>query len=107
MERIRLSKREKEVLRLLNNIGGCPDTYPFDVFASCVETLETNGLAKGAWVEWHTLESARILPKGETYLSLNPTLRNPIDWKWVLTTGISVIGTIVAIIALFIACKMQ
>lgn len=106
MELIKLTKREKDVLRLLHTIGGCPDTYPYDVFASCIESLEMKGLVKGAWREGHTLESARILPKGETYLSLNPSLRNPIDWKWVLTTGVSVIGTIVAIIALFVACKV-
>lgn len=103
MERIRLSKEEKTVLRLLAGGCGCPDTYPHHVFVSCVEKLEMKGLAKGAWTEGHNLETARITPQGKAYVSQNPDLRNPVNWNLVSAT-IAVIGPIVSVVALFVAC---
>jgi len=35
----------------------------------------------------------------------NSRLKNPTDWKWVIATGIAVIGAITAIVALFVACN--
>ena len=100
MERIRLSKEEKQVLRLLSNGMGCPDTYPFHIFAACVDSLERKGLAKGAWAEGHKLVNACITGRGKAYLLANPSLRNPVDWKWVITTAI------VAVAVLFVACTL-
>lgn len=105
MEKIKLSRKEKQVLRLLHSGCGCPETYPFDVFASCVDTLERKGLARSAWAEGHRLEDAKITVRGKTYMCLNPSLRNPVDWRWVVTTTIAIIGASVSIIALLVACK--
>lgn len=104
MERIRLSKDEKTVLRLLAGGCGCPDTYPRHVFVSCVERLEMKGLAKGAWTEGHNLEAACITPQGKAYMAQNPDLRNPVDLKWIIATAIATIGAIAGVLALFVAC---
>lgn len=104
MERIKLSKSEKKVLRLLLNGCACPDTYPRHVFVSCVDKLEMKGLVKGAWSEGHNLEDVRITPQGRAYVSQNPNLLNPVDWKWVIATSIAAIGLIVSVIALLVAC---
>ena len=100
MERIRLSKQEKQVLRLLRSGAGCPGTYPFHVFAACVYSLERKGLAKGAWAEGHKLAEACITSRGKAYLLAYPSLRNPVDWKWGITTAI------VAVAVLFVACTL-
>lgn len=105
MERISLTKQEKQVLRLLNACCGCPDNYPFYIFASCINSLERKGLAKGMWGESHKLVDARITSMGRTYIALNPNLRNPIDWKWIITTAIALTAAITAIVALFISCS--
>lgn len=41
MERIRLTRSEKEVLRLLGGGLGCPDDYPRHVFPACAASLES------------------------------------------------------------------
>lgn len=105
MERILLTKREKEVMRLLQS-GGCPSTYPQHVFASCIDTLERKGLAKGAWASGHELVDARLTSYGRTYITLNPSLRNPVDWKWLITTAIAVMGVMAAVAAIFISCSL-
>lgn len=87
MKRIRLSSEEKTVLRMLANGFGCPDIYPRHVFVSAVGSLERKGLAQGAWTEEHDLDDARITWQGKVYLAHNPTLRNPVDWKWIVTTA--------------------
>lgn len=106
MERIRLSKEEKQVLRLLRDVACCPDTYPLHIFAACVDSLERKGLAKGAWDSGHKLVDARITAIGNTYLSLNPSLRNPVDWKWVITTVIAIVAAVAGVAALFVACSL-
>lgn len=104
MEKIKLSKDEKKVLRLLNGGCGCPDAYPWHVFAACVDSLERKGLAKGAWASGHVLVDARLTSNGEAYLALNPGLRNPVDWQMV-AVAVSVVGLAVSIVAMFVACS--
>ena len=45
MERIRLTKDEKAVLRMLQNTDACPSTYPQGKFAGAVRSLQRKGLA--------------------------------------------------------------
>ncbi len=101
MEKIHLTRQEKEVLRLIGS--GCirPSTYPLHLFVSSVRTLELKGLVKGAWQEDGRLEDARLTAYGREYLALNPLLRNPIDWKWIITTAIA----LAAALAAFLACS--
>lgn len=91
MERIRLSKREKQVLRLLHSgFENCPDTYPRYIFAACVSSLERKGLVRAAWASGHEPATAELTDFGMAYLAENPALINPVNW--------SVIFFIVAIV---------
>ena len=107
MERISLTRSEKEVLRLLGGGLGCPDGYPRHVFCTCAASLERKGLARCAWAAGHKLVDARITPYGREYLALNPRLRNPIDWKWVVTTAIALGAAVAGFLALFMSCSVQ
>ena len=90
MERIRLSKEEKQVLRLPSSGMGCPDTFPFHVFVAGVVSLERKGLVKCEWTEGHRLADAGITGGGKAYLMANSSLRNGChcryesDSKWIL-----------------------
>ena len=106
MERIFLSKEEKTVLRMLANGCGCPDTYPRHVFVSAVGSLEWKGLAQGAWTEGYDLDDARITRQGKVYLAQNPTRRNPVDWRWVITTAIATVAAVAGMAALFVSCSL-
>lgn len=106
MERIKLTKDEKTVLRFLYNRCGCPDIYPRHIFVSCVESLERHGLAKGAWTEGYDLDDARITRQGKVYLAHNPTLRNPVDWKWIVTTALAALAAVAGVAALFVSYSL-
>lgn len=107
MNLIRLDKNERAVLRIIREQGNCPSVFPMHKFAACVNSLERKGLVKGAWASGHELVGARLTAQGEEYLMLNPGLRNPIDWKWIITTGIALVAAIAAIVALFVACSSK
>lgn len=104
MEKIRLSKNEKKVLRLVASGSRCPATFPAHIYCGCVRSLECKGLVKGVYAEGGAVEAARLMPQGRTLLAENPKLRNPIDWKWIVTTAISLAALIAAIIIGCIAC---
>ncbi len=101
MERIHLTRREKETLRLIASGCVCPPSYPLHLFVASVRTLELKGVVKGAWQDGGKLEDARLTAYGREYLALNPLLRNPIDWKWIITTAIA----LAAALAAFFACS--
>lgn len=105
MEGIKLSKDEKKVLLLVASGGDCPDSFPAHIFAGCVRTLELIGWVKGAYVEGGGVEAARLTSQGRTSLAENPKLKNPLDWKWIITTSIAVSGLITAIVFGCIACS--
>lgn len=105
MEGIKLSKDEKKVLLLVASGGDCPDSFPAHIFAGCVRTLELRGLIKGAYAEGREAEGARLTSYGRIFLAENPKLRNPLDWKWIITTAIAVAGLITAIVFGCIACS--
>lgn len=101
MDKIKLTKKEKEVLRLLASGVENTDCYPSHILNACVDSLERKGLAQGAWASGHEVIAAKISDKGKMYIALNPKLKNPTDAK----TVISAIGLAVAFAALFVACK--
>ena len=80
MERIKLTKREKNVLRLLRD-GNSEALSEFD--APSVENLARLGLVRRAGVEGAGFDDARLTNMGKEYFNDNPRLANPIDWKWV------------------------
>lgn len=101
MERIKLSRREKQVLRTLSKQG-------FDALSEfdnpALGNLERLGLVKTARIEGGGVEGARLTTMGKEYLMDNPHLYNPVDWKWVITT---VIAAIAAAATLFVACSIR
>ena len=58
-------------------------------------------------VSGHELEDVRITKYGKIYFATNPNLRNPIDWKWIITTIIAVASAIFGAMALFVACSIK
>lgn len=105
MEEKKLSKNEKKVLLLVASGNDCPDSFPMHIFCGCVRSLERKGLVKGAYVEGGGVATARLTAKGRVFLAENPKLKNPLDWKWIITTAIAVAGLITAIIFGCIACS--
>lgn len=105
MERIKLSKSEKTVLRFVaNSIECCPADYPRHVYNGAARLLCEKGLVKVAFVEGGDVEDARLTPYGRRYLAEYPDLRNPVEWS-VIATIASIIAAITSIIALFVACS--
>lgn len=107
MERVKLSKNEKAVFRMIaSGQDFCPATFPLDVFNYCVRPLESFGFAKGYYIEGGGVEAVKLTPLGRQYLAEHPRLCNPIDWKWVVTTLIAVGVLLVGIATLLTACKL-
>ena len=93
MERIRLTKREKAVLRILSR-QGCEALSEFD--ASDVREFSERGFVK-------VIEDAKLTAKGKEYLRDYPSLCNPIPWSKVAAI-VSLAGALAAILSLFVSC---
>lgn len=81
MERVRLTKEEKAVLRMLQNTDVCPTTYPKSKFNGAVRSLQCKGLARGFRSEEVGLACSVLTDEGKLYLATNPRLTNPINWN--------------------------
>lgn len=104
MDRIRLTKAEKNVYRMIaNGQGVCPAEYPSHTFNSAVRSLHRHELVQGSFAEGGGVIDSRLTPLGRQYLAENPRLANPIDWGKVGAI-VGIIGTLFGIIALFVAC---
>lgn len=102
MERIKLSKNEKAVLRMVaGGQGTCPADYPLHIFNAAVRSLDRKGLVHGVYEDDGNVADSRLTQDGRMYMAENPNLRNPINWGVVL----SVITITISIIALFVACN--
>lgn len=101
MERIKLSKREKQVLRILSK-QGFNALSEFD--ATAVRSLDAQGLVKGAYLEGGGVEDARLTTMGKEYLRSNPHLYNPVNWAMV-SAIVAVVGSIGTIITIIITCS--
>lgn len=106
MERKRLSHEARSVMFALrtHNIGTCPETMLQSAFNAGARELQSMGLAICHEEEGGNVEIVRLTDAGKLYISQNPDLRNPVDWKWVITTTIAAIAAIASSIALFVAC---
>ncbi len=103
MEKIRLSKREKALLRFLgdpaNEWRDTPD------FRFAMYGLAEKGLAQCRRDERGGVVDARLTIHGKAYLETNPKLRNPFpDWGW---AAISCFFAIVTIIGVIVKLKMR
>lgn len=105
MERITLSRNEKEVLRMIaGGQGICPAEYPLHAFNAAVRSLAGKGLVQGAYEEGGNVADSMMTQVGRQYLAENPNLRNPINWGR-LATLIAAVSVGVSIIAMLIACN--
>ncbi len=105
MERIRLTRNEKVVLRLTAMGKSRPADYAAHLYVAAVRSLERQQLVKAVWAE-ETKEPihAALTPYGEAYLAQNPALRNPINWVAIGAIA-GLLGFGMAIVALFVACN--
>ncbi len=101
-----MTRNEK---RLLHNIaarvGYWPEGMGRETLAGCASALERLGLIQVAWECVHDVVDARLIAFGTAYLLANPSLRNPIDWKWITATILGAATLAVAILGLFVACS--
>ncbi len=102
MERIRLTKSEKAVLRMIaNGVVECPAEYPLHLFNGAVRMLQQKQLIHVAFAEGGSIVDVRLTDYGKQYVAEYPHLANPINWN----TLIAIIGVLVSIIALCVACN--
>lgn len=81
MERIKLSKKEKALLRnIASGVSYPPDNMSIEVISCTASFLERKGLIVVVWASGHEFVSAQLTDFGKYYLAANPDLRNPIDW---------------------------
>ena len=81
MERVKLSKDEKRLLRNIAAGVACwPDGMGAETLAVSASALEDAGLVMVMWKSGHLVAGADLTAKGTAYLLANPSLRNPIDW---------------------------
>lgn len=101
MERIKLTKEEKEVLLHIEKYGKKqPRNITLVMFHYCLSTLEEKGLVDFK-ANYDKVLEAGLTVKGAVYLEQNPKLKNPIDWKWIILTILTSITAISTLLALF------
>lgn len=100
MERIRLSREEKKVLRhVVKNGKKQPRGITPIMFHYCLSTLQEKGLVKFR-ANYDEILAAKITVKGAAYLEQNPGLKNPTDWKWIIMMAILCLNTVLVILNL-------
>lgn len=104
MERIRLTRNEKKILRLIaDGHTACP-AYAEIENAYAVWILESFGLVCATYEEGGDIVDVRMTAKGFAYMNSNPRLFNHVNWMKVAT--IALIAAITAIAVLFVSCEI-
>lgn len=91
MERVKLSKNEKKVMRCIASGGRCSDSFPAKVYSRCVRSLGWKGLVKSGYIEGGVAELARLTPDGRDYLAGNPNLTNPSNRVMIIIIAIAAV----------------
>lgn len=108
MEKVRLSKNEKEVLRNVSlNVAHWPDGMEAGSLSFALSSLERKGFVRVARASGHEPVAAELTDLGIAYLENNPRLENPVDWKWIASITVGLIAAVAAVAALFIACSSK
>lgn len=106
MERLKLSRNEKRLLRhIALDCGYLPDGMGDAEASACADVLESLGLVRCVWASGHRLHDAVLTRRGAHYLQANPHLRGPVDWKGIITMVGALVGAVAAVLALFLACS--
>lgn len=105
MERVRLSKAEKAVLKELHrgnsNIPAGIDNF---TYVDAVLSLRDKGMVT-AHVDYNEVIDVKLTAKGHAYIITNPHLCNPINWSMLAAIG-TIATAITTLLALFIACPI-
>ena len=105
MERIRLSKSEKSILRELrrgnDNVPNGMDNYSY---FDAVTSLTEKRLVKSRTNHEEVID-VKLTAKGYSYMVTNPHLLNPIDWSKVAAIA-AIITAVATTLALFVACSL-
>lgn len=105
MERVKLSKNAKIVLRLLEQGHNlCPKGMNYADFNRGALELRRNDFALCHQEENGNVEAAQLTELGTLYIAENPSLSNPVNWT-AISMIIGGITAICSIFALFIACN--
>ena len=105
--RIYLDRVEKLLLININNGDfSMPRNITTNQYHHALSTLQEKGLIQFK-SNYDQIEDAKTTIKGRAYIDSNPKLKNPIDWKWIITTILMAITAIATTLALFIACNMK
>lgn len=104
MKRVYLSKEAKVVLR---HVAGGSLAVPagfsdYQYRSACLE-LRNIGFLYVAQIEGGEVVSVLLTEDGRSYLSCNPTLRNPIDYKK-LSFVVALASLVVSVVVAFVAC---
>lgn len=107
MERIKLTKDEKQTLRNVSlNLVRWPDGIEAGRLSFALSSLEGKGFIRVAWASGHEPVSAELTDFGAIYLENNPHLLNPVDWPKVAAIA-SIVTAVAATVALFFACTIK
>lgn len=101
MERIKLSKKCKALLRSVNDGSYPKKASPEDV--DDIRYLREMKLIQGVDVIPNGVTCIRITDFGRAYFHDNPKLKNPTIWqdkKYIINTAISIVALVISIIAL-------
>lgn len=100
MEKIKLTKRGKEILLLLKEGKYKPEKSDYEE----LNLLTIEGLGQGARGLRDSFITYQLTDYGKAYLLSNPQLMNPSIWddkKYIITTGVAIIALFISIISIF------
>lgn len=106
MERIKLTKEEKKILRELNRGStSVPDRMNNYAFFDAVVSLKDKRLVM-AITEYETnVHGLKLTARGYAYLRDNQLLLNPVNWAMIAAIG-AIVAAIAAVLCLFISCTL-
>ena len=105
MKRIHLTKEEKAILnRFARRNIDCPEGMEHGHFLYVVFQLKKKKLVIARIVNNKILDG-KVSDVGRYYLTVNPTLKNPIPWDYILYSGLAVLLLISAATNIIRICQ--
>lgn len=105
MERVRLSKAERAILKELYR-GNSDVPVGVDCFSyvdAIISLWDKRFIV--AYIDGGDVTSVHLTAKGQAYITGNPHLYNPINWSMLAAIG-TLATAITTLLALFIGCQM-
>ena len=104
MQKIQLTRNEKQLLRNINaNLDYWPEGMSDQLISHSLASLESKGMVVVAWTSGMIPVATELTDYGKAYLDCNPHLQNPIDWVKIGAIA-AVISAIGVILGIFVAC---